>query len=97
MAKPSLVILPGSPPIDQVLRELKKFADQFGEVCVGQVIEDVAVDVAETAIPHGLKSRAKYALALPHAGVMIWRTRAPDTVNVYLQASAAANCTVWVF
>jgi hypothetical protein len=94
--RPDYVRIPGATP-DAATLETKKLADQLGPICAGVLLAGVAVGTAQTAIPHGLGAGPTSCQVTPRADARVWQPALPDAVNIYLQASVAVTCDVWVF
>jgi hypothetical protein len=61
-----------------------------------KVLSNVSVGTTQTAIAHGLGYTPSKVIILPRTNAVIWQSAVPDSTNIYLTASVAATCDIYV-
>ena len=90
-------IAQGGADVLKLQQELTRVFDSLGIVCVGELIEDVAIGTSSTTVPHNLKSIPTAVIpAIGSVGATILKAADYDAENVYLQASAPITVSIWV-
>jgi hypothetical protein len=81
-----------------VQEDVRAFAEQVGEIAKGALLKNVAIAAAATTIAHGQSGTpAGWLVGSLSADARVWQTAAPDEKFLYLQASAAVTCNLWVY
>jgi hypothetical protein len=77
--------------------ETQKLAQQLGPIASGKLLT-VTVNATETVITHGLGNvPTGWVLVSPKASATLYETSSPTATTLYLIASSAVTCKIWVF
>lgn len=64
----------------------------------GRLVEDVAIGIVQTSIPHGLGRKVRgWIMVSQSADARIWQSVVSDDRFLYLIASSAVSGSIWVF
>lgn len=82
--------------VSELQSAVAQLVDQFGAVAEARLILNQDIGTASTAIAHGVRGVPRAVFVMGQADARIWRSAAPDTLLIYLQASAAVTADVMV-
>lgn len=78
-------------------QDLDDVVDQLGHAATAKRIPGTVIGTSETRVPHGLTGRPVSWWTGDHQQhATVRQTQDPDAQFLYLAASAALTCTVWV-